>query len=239
LADIHANMAALEAVMADAHERGAADEVWCLGDLVGYGPDPGECIRLVRDACTVCVAGNHDLAAAGTVLAFDFNAYAAEAIAWTRDQLTWEDRNYLAGLPLKTEKNEFTIVHGSPRDPTREYVDSTQAAEENFSQFRTRYCLVGHTHIPLAFSETKISRPKVQDFERRTALTLGQRRLILNPGAVGQPRDGDPRASYAVVDTEKRQFKLRRVAYDIEAVQKRMREHSLPQRLIERLATGT
>jgi len=232
-------MTALEAVMADARKQGAVDEVWCLGDLVGYGPDPSECIRLVRDACTVCVAGNHDLAASGTIHTFDFNAYAAEAIAWTRGQLTDGERGYLASLPLKVVRSEFTIVHGSPSDPTREYLDSTESAEENFHHFGTNYCLAGHTHIPLAFSESKSSGPKVTDFQRITAISLGEKRLILNPGAVGQPRDADPRASYATIDSEKRQFTLRRVVYDVEAVQQRMTERGLPRRLIDRLATGT
>jgi predicted phosphodiesterase len=232
-------MTALEAVMADAYKHSAVDEVWCLGDLVGYGPDPSECIRLVREACTVCVAGNHDLAAAGTIHTFDFNAYAAEAIAWTRARLTGEESSYLAGLPPKITRGEFTIVHGSPRDPAREYVDSTQTAEENFHHFGTSYCLAGHTHVPLAFSESKVSGPKVTDFQRRTAISLGGKRLILNPGAVGQPRDGDSRASYATIDSEERQFTLRRVAYDVEAVQRRMTERGLPRRLRDRLTTGT
>ncbi len=225
--------------MADARKQDTVDEVWCLGDIVGYGPDPRECIRLVRDTCAVCVAGNHDLAAVGTVNTFDFNAYAAEAIVWTRDQLRAEDRGYLANLPLKMVRSEFTMVHGSPRDPGQEYLYSTQTAEENFAHFGTSYCLVGHTHIPLAFSESRISGPKVVGFERRISLPLGEKRLILNPGAVGQPRDGDPRASYATIDTEKWGFTLRRVEYDIKAVQQRMTEHGLPRRLIDRLAIGT
>ncbi len=206
--------------------------------MVGYGPDPSECIRFVRDSVAVCVAGNHDLASAGAVDTSDFNPYAAKAIAWTRAHLTEEDRLYLAGLPPKAEQGPFTIVHGSPRDPVWEYITSTSVARDNFTAFQTPYCLVGHSHVPAAFSDASVFG-KLLDPGRKGGISLGENRLILNPGAVGQPRDGDPRASYAVIDTEKGGFNLRRIDYDIGAVQARMKGQGLPGVLIDRLATGT
>ena len=224
--------------MKHAGSRGGVDQVWCLGDMVGYGPDPCECIRLLRELCVVCVAGNHDLAAAGSIDTFDFNANAAEAIAWTQRQLSGPDREYLASLPSTVERDDLTIVHGSPRDPIREYLSSTRAAADNLGGFHTPYCLVGHTHQPMAFVETGALRVAVLDLEDQTSLALADERLILNPGAVGQPRDGDPRASYATLDTRTRQFTLWRVSYDVEAVQSRMRQRGLPERLIDRLSAG-
>lgn len=238
MADIHSNHVALEAVVADAGRQSDFDEIWCLGDVVGYGPDPGECIEFVRSSVAVCVAGNHDLAASGATDTSSFNPYAAKAITWTRQHLAEEDRQYLANLPRRLEKDEFTIVHGSPREPVWEYVLSREFAGENFAAFRTGYCLVGHTHVPAAFAETAPFARTLR-LEEGSALALAGRRVILNPGSVGQPRDGDPRAGYAVIDTEKRQFTLRRVAYDIESVQRRMKDQGLPPILIARLATGS
>lgn len=224
--------------MADAEGRGGFDEIWCLGDVVGYGPDVSECIDFVRSSIDVCVAGNHDLAAAGVTDTSLFNTLAARAIAWTRSQLSETGRFYLANLPMKAEKSSFTLVHGSPRDPVWEYILSADSADASFSAFRTSSCLVGHSHVPLAYSSGRV-HAKQMDPRAGVPLELGKGRHILNPGAVGQPRDGDPRASYAVVDTEKRQFTLRRVAYDVAAVQQRMRAQGLPPFLIDRLAMGT
>jgi diadenosine tetraphosphatase ApaH/serine/threonine PP2A family protein phosphatase len=224
--------------VADSRRHREIDEIWCLGDVVGYGPDPGECIDFVRNSVAVCVAGNHDLAASGAIDTLSFNPYAAKAIAWTRQHLTEVDRQYLANLPRRLEDGEFTIVHGSPREPVWEYVLSREFAGENFAAFRTAGCLVGHTHVPAAFAETAPFARTLR-LEEGSPLALGGRRAILNPGSVGQPRDGDPRAGYAIIDTEKHLFTLRRVAYDIEIVQSRMRAQGLPHILIERLATGT
>ncbi len=238
IADIHANLAALEAVSADAEGRGPLDEIWCLGDLVGYGPDPGECLRFLKEKCSICVAGNHDLAAAGIIDTAGFNTYAAAAINWTRTKLSQEDRNYLGNLPLFVEREDFTLVHGSPRDPVNEYLSSTDEAMHSFHIFRTRYCLAGHTHRPTAFTRKTASSPQVSRLRHQDVITLADDKLIINPGAVGQPRDNDPRASYGVIDFTRHQFTLHRVAYDIEPVQKRMQEQKLPVWLIERLKDG-
>jgi diadenosine tetraphosphatase ApaH/serine/threonine PP2A family protein phosphatase len=240
IADIHGNMTALEAVMSDAARRAKVDDIWCLGDLVGYGPDPGDCISFLREVCNVCVAGNHDLAAAGKTDTSEFNPNAADAIGWTRRQLSKTDIDYLCNLPPRIEAHGFTLVHGSPRDPLWEYVSSLELAAENLLAFDGKYCLVGHTHRPLAFSFSGLCGHRVADPKHETTIPLAEgARLILNPGAVGQPRDGDPQASYAIIDDVRRTFSLFRVPYDVEAVQRRMREQQLPSSLIRRLKTGT
>lgn len=237
IADIHANLDAFKAVLADARQRAAIDDTWCLGDIVGYGPDPGECIRLVREAASICVAGNHDLAAIGSVSQDEFNPAAREAILWTAHRLTWEDVEYLGKVPCVVERLGFTLAHGSPRDPVWEYVLSEDTARTNMSAFGTNYCLVGHTHVPAAYA-FEAQRVLAQDLQQGSTVPLDGRRLILNPGAVGQPRDHDPRASYAIIDTDAKQYSLWRVPYDIEAVQMRMKSAALPSRLIERLSYG-
>ncbi len=235
IADVHANLAALEAVLADAEAGGLVDEIWCLGDAVGYGPDPAPCLELLREKSTVWVAGNHDFAAAGVIGTADFNADAAAATAWTQRQLSREDTMFLRRLPVAQERFGFTLVHGSPRDPVQEYIFLIDTAAVNFPVFSTPFCLVGHTHIPLAFGR---EASRVHEISLDIPVVLGETRLILNPGAVGQPRDGDPRASYALLDLARREFQLRRVAYDITAVQQRMQRQGLPQRLAARLSIG-
>jgi diadenosine tetraphosphatase ApaH/serine/threonine PP2A family protein phosphatase len=238
LADIHSNLTAFETVLADIEKRGGVTETWCLGDLVGYGPDPCECIALSRKTCKYCVAGNHDRAAAGKIDTNDFNPRAAEANEWTTVQLKSDDIKYLSSLPLTIEKGEFTLAHGSPRDPIWEYLFSIREAAENLDAFNTPYCLVGHTHQPLVFSFGRFRETSMTKLEHESEIVLGEKRLIINPGGVGQPRDGDARASYGIYDSTIRTFTLYRVAYDIKAVQERMRAHGLPAMLIARLEVG-
>ena len=236
LADIHSNLAALEAVLKDIQGRGGADEIWCLGDIVGYGPDPHECIELVRRHCSACVAGNHDWAAVGKVNTTDFNPEAAEAVQWTHRQLKPDEIRYLEGLPLTLEKGDFTLVHGSPREPIWEYILAEEEAEENLKYFKTPYCFIGHSHIPLLFQCQKAC--SVKTFKAESEVKTDDKRLIINPGSVGQPRDRDPRASYALYESEAGILTLHRVEYDIAATQQRMRRAALPERLIDRLAYG-
>jgi predicted phosphodiesterase len=238
LADIHANLTAFHAVLDDIERRGKVDEVWCLGDVVGYGPDPRECIALTQKVCKVCIAGNHDRAAIGKIDTSDFNPQAAEANRWTAQQLKPQDIRYLSSLPLTIEKGEFTLAHGSPRDPIWEYLFSVTEAAENLEAFNTPYCLVGHTHQPVVFTFGRFGENKLTKLEHESEVILAEKRLILNPGGVGQPRDSDPRASYGIYDSTIRTFTLYRVAYDIKAVQARMREHGLPAMLIARLEVG-
>jgi len=238
IADIHANLAALTAVLNDIKQQGGVEEIWCLGDIVGYGPDPHQCIKLLRQYSNVCVAGNHDWAAIGKIDTSDFNPDAAAACHWTTQQLSQEDVEYLSNLPLVIERDNFTLVHGSPRDPIWEYLLSTSSAGENFAFFRSQFCLVGHSHAPLIFeyNETKIC--SLIKFPTDAELTLSENRFIINPGAIGQPRDGDPRASYAIYDNETRTIKHYRIPYNISITQAKMIDYGLPKRLVIRLSYG-
>jgi len=239
IADIHANLAAFTAVLDDIQYQGEVEKVWCLGDVVGYGPDPHECIELLCQANHVCVAGNHDWAAIGKVDTAEFNPDAAAACHWTAKQLHSADVDYLSNLPLVIEEGDFTLAHGSPREPIWEYLISTGAAKENFAYFKSQFCLVGHSHVPVVFSYSESGDCSASQFRANVGLALGRNRLIINPGGVGQPRDGDPRASYAIYDSEIRQVRLYRVPYDIRATQDRMVERGLPMRLVARLSYGT
>jgi diadenosine tetraphosphatase ApaH/serine/threonine PP2A family protein phosphatase len=237
LADIHANLAAFEEVLGDIERKGGVDEIWCLGDIVGYGPEPARCIELLRRYKHVCVAGNHDLAAIGRIELSYFNPLAAEAIRWTARQLSAGDMYYLEKLPMTLEKGDFLLVHGSPMEPALEYVISTGIAARNFNFFEAPFCLVGHTHVPLVFKEEEGGCRSVP-FSPGIGLVLGDARMIINPGGVGQPRDGDPRASYAIYDSEGYIFRLYRIEYDIRATQDKMMEAGLPIHLITRLEAG-
>jgi diadenosine tetraphosphatase ApaH/serine/threonine PP2A family protein phosphatase len=237
LADIHANLAAFEAVLEDIEEKGGVDELWCLGDIVGYGPDPSACIELLRKYNPVCVVGNHDLGAIGRLDLSYFNPAAEAACRWTAGNLGPSDIQYLENLPLTATKGDFYLVHGSPAQPVLEYVTSTGVAAKNFSFFTTRYCLVGHTHAPLAFKQIGVACSSAA-LSPNIGLVLGVRRMIINPGGVGQPRDGDPRASYAIYDNEGSIIRLHRVPYDIDATQDKMIRAGLPMSLVSRLQEG-
>ena len=239
IADIHANLAALMAVLTDIYQKEGIAEVWCLGDIIGYGPDPSQCIELLRRTKHICVVGNHDLAAIGEIDTSDFNPDAAAACEWTAKQLATPNRVYIKSLPLVIERDDFTLVHGSPRQPIWEYVLSIGTARENFNYFKSKYCLVCHTHVPGIFRlGKKTGSCSFSQFSPKEGLVLGEERLIINPGAVGQPRDGDPRASYAIYDSETKKINLYRVPYDIAATQARMVEERLPMRLVARLSQG-
>jgi diadenosine tetraphosphatase ApaH/serine/threonine PP2A family protein phosphatase len=237
LADIHANLAAFQAILRDIEANGGVDGLWCLGDIVGYGPDPTECIALLRKYSPLCVVGNHDLGAIGRLDLSHFNPTAAIACRWTAGRLGPADVRYLESLPLAAAKDEFYLVHGSPAEPVMEYVVSTGIAARSFGFFTAPYCLVGHTHVPLAFKQDGNVCSSVA-LSPGIGLVLGAHRMIINPGAVGQPRDGDPRASYAVYHTEGSVLRLRRVPYDIDATQDRMIKAGLPMTLVSRLQEG-
>jgi predicted phosphodiesterase len=239
LSDIHANLVALDAVRADLPE---IDEVWVLGDIVGYGPQPNEVIAALQQMGARSVLGNHDGAAIGTVDPHDFNPDAARAIAWTTQVLDDTARAYLTSLPEVRCAGELTAVHGSPRDPIWEYITSVELAAINFEAFESRFGLFGHTHLPIVFAERQASAGETQ-VEALTAtpdrsIELGSGRAMLNPGSVGQPRDGNAASSYLLLDTELAVAEFRRVSYDIGRVQRLMRDADLPARLIERLSWG-
>lgn len=238
IADIHANLAAFTSVLDDVSKRGGVDELWCLGDVVGYGPDPHQCIELLQQQNHVCVAGNHDWAATGKVPATDFNHEAAAAVRWTGQQLTVADSEFLNDLPQVVAKGDFTLVHGSPRDPIWEYILSAEIAAENLAYFPSKCCLVGHSHVPFVFEHDQTGNYSINDFPLASLVLLEENRLIINPGGVGQPRDGDPRASYAIYDSDAGSVVHYRVGYDIGATQSKMLAYGLPSRLAFRLYHG-
>ena len=309
LSDIHGNDDALQAVLNDINtfmieQHAPLNAIWCLGDIVGYGPEPSVCVRRVREYCDRCIAGNHDWAALGKLDLEDFSEVAAESAEWTGAQLSAEERIYLRSLPETTTLGDFTLAHGSPLNPIWEYLTSSELATPSFDAFTTRYCLVGHTHLPSiflyptaeaelptfrgsspgwrptpggggmvvgglptpvvpAYSSQAVAEANPTISARRLAATLAPAspdeptrlrcehltpvpglwvlpqgyRAIINPGSVGQPRDGDPRASYLIYDDEIG-FEFRRVAYDIATTQRKMRANGLSPRMARRLATG-
>ncbi|MDV2989625.1 MAG: metallophosphoesterase family protein [Dehalogenimonas sp.] len=239
LADIHSNLEALSAVLADTERRGGVDEFWVLGDIIGYGPDPHSCIALVRDLPGLVVAGNHDLAAveAGR-LSFNFHPEAAAAVNWTAEQIDAEEIAYLSALPTLLECRDFTLAHGSPRQPVSEYLTTEAAARQNFRVLLTRHGAVGHSHLPLVFALSDDDRVEYTPLAPDVPLNIGNGRFFFNPGSVGQPRDGDPRAAYIIYDTDKNLITLRRLDYDVAAVQRKMVSYNLPYRLISRLERG-
>ncbi|HID86171.1 MAG TPA: metallophosphoesterase [Anaerolineae bacterium] len=236
LSDIHANLAALEAVLAHLDVE-TVDEIWCLGDVVGYGPDPNECIERLQELPHRCLAGNHDWAVLGRLALEDFNADAQRACLWTREQLTPASLRYLESLEERIVEGDFTLVHGSPRHPIWEYIIYLSNARANFAHFDTPYCFIGHTHVPVIFRD-RGSEVDIRPIELGVPLALGQERLIINPGSVGQPRDGDFRASYVILDVEAGTIEYRRVPYPVEETQRKMAQAGLPPRLIIRLSYG-
>ena len=260
VSDVHANMAALEAVLRHAGAAGPVDGVWCLGDTVGYGPQPSQCVARLREAGATAVAGNHDRAATGQMGTEEFNADAATAALWTRDHLAEDAAAYLDSLPEVTyasaeggrslkaappgssaQAGEFTLVHGTLRWPLWEYLYSYEAARAHLERQETPFSLVGHTHVPTLVAEGAEFEHGCEMYylEDGQSVPLPDgRKIVLNPGGVGQPRDGDPRAAYALYDTEERTVTVYRVEYDIPATQALMETAGLPRRLIERLKVG-
>lgn len=235
ISDIHANLTALEAVLLDVGEY---DQVWCLGDLVGYGPEPNECIsRLVGLKDLTCVLGNHDAAALGMIDINAFNHDARLSLQWLENKLTSFSRRFLEGLEERFSQNNVTMVHGSPFNPVWEYIFDIPMATKNFKSFESQVCLVGHTHVPYLFSQD-VSGQVIRHFLAPNQPFTLQEKSILNPGSVGQPRDRDPRASYMIYDTEAATWELRRVAYDIAYVQARIFQERLPVTHAYRLKEG-
>ena len=235
--DIHGNLPALEAVLAEIDDA-RPDELWCLGDLVGYGPWPNEVTELVRARADLCLVGNHDLVALGTagVDVEEFNPEAAEAALWTRRELSAATRDFLESLAPEASREDTGLYHASPRDPVWEYVLTAEAAAGAFTEAPERLILVGHSHVALAFSleEGRLSG----DVARKgTAIELTARHL-LNPGSVGQPRDGDARAAWLMLDLAEGRARFERVEYDVRRAQEEIRARGLPESLADRLAVG-
>ncbi|HEY7738706.1 MAG TPA: metallophosphoesterase family protein [Candidatus Limnocylindria bacterium] len=237
LSDIHANLAALDAVLADLDAQPPVDATWACGDLVGYGPQPNEVIARLVERGVRPVMGNHDGAAVGKVDVAWFNDAAAAAIRWTAETLTDASRAFLDGLQEREIEGDLTAVHGSPRDPIWEYVTSSAVAAANLDAFETPICLFGHTHFPIVYAATEAGLHETTGVAAGP-VPLPEGRLMLNPGSVGQPRDGNPDSSYLLIDLAAGTLEFRRVAYDIAATQARMREARLPTWLVERLEIG-
>ncbi len=238
ISDVHANLAALEAVLDDA--RGEWDEMWFLGDLLGYGPDPNACGALLREQNPLFLAGNHDWAVLGKLEIASFNLQARLALEWTQAVLDEELRDFLLAQPARLIREPFLLAHASPRQPVWEYILDGGIAAANFEQMdaSTPIALVGHTHVPVRYSRTVAGGVRMAPPVYGEPISLAGSRTIVNPGSVGQPRDGDPRAAYALLDTETLTWEYRRVAYPIGETQQRMREHGLPERLAVRLEYG-
>lgn len=239
LSDIHANIRALDAILA---RLGSVDAVWHLGDVVGYGPDPDAVVDRLRQRGAIGVRGNHDLAATGDDVIRDFNVDARAAMEWTRRTIAPATRDWLAALPVRLTVESYSLVHGSPRDPTWEYIVTEAVAAANLALLPTAHGLFGHTHLPMAYLLAP-DAPFADDIETLlpepgATLSLDGRRALVNPGSVGQPRDGDPRASALLLDTAGSGVTWIRAAYDIEATQQAMRAARLPARGIARLGFG-
>lgn len=236
ISDIHANLAALEAVLEHA---GNVDAVWCLGDVVGYGPSPNECIaRLKELPDLVCLLGNHDAAAIDILDSKSFNPEARISIEWLQKQLTKESIAFLKERPQTESNEQVTLAHGSPRQPVLEYLLDTRSATENFEYFDTDFCFVGHTHLPVIFyisADDYLAQLTIPPVNQVTKL---KPRAIINPGSVGQPRDRDPRCAYVIFDPKKNSWDYRRIEYDIPKVQELMTAAGLPERHILRLEEG-
>jgi predicted phosphodiesterase len=226
VSDIHANLAALERVL-DVIEKKGVDAVYCLGDTVGYGAHPNECVALVREKCAIALRGNHDAGALGDLPHTHFNAYGRSAIRWTKKKLTPKNVDYLRSLPFATTVDNITLAHASVPDPESwRYIVTWDEARRCFEGFSTRFCFIGHTHIPVIVSE-----------EGRVNSMQQGKRHIINVGSVGQPRDGNPNAAFALVDGDR--VEIVRVSYDVEKSARAILEAHLPDYLAQRLFVGT
>jgi predicted phosphodiesterase len=235
ISDVHANYHALAAVLEEI-DAAAVEAVWCLGDTVGYGPRPNECCETVQARAAECLVGNHDLVALDELAVADFNDEAAAAAVWTRQVLTQESRSFLAGLKPLASLDGVDLFHASARDPVWEYVLTEEAARATLELTEAPLVLVGHSHVALALAldGTEVAGGLAP---AGTEVELNGR-WLLNPGSVGQPRDGDPRAAWLLVDLEQRFAAFQRVAYSIEKTQSEMRERGLPRALAARLERG-
>ena len=250
LSDIHANLPALEAVLADV-ERAGVSELWCLGDVVGYGAQPDECTSLVAERCKLCLVGNHDLAVLGELDISSFSPAAAAAVRWTQKTADPGTLDFLRGLEPADESGEVALYHASPRDPVWEYVLWPDQAAECIAVQATRVSLIGHSHVALFFvmGEDGDANPsrggaELEDVARGsqagpgTRLDLSEARWLVNPGSVGQPRDGDPRAAWLELDTGAWEATYRRVEYEIDRAAQAIAAADLPEHLARRLYVG-
>jgi predicted phosphodiesterase len=237
LSDVHGNLPAFEAVIADIDAEGV-DEIWCLGDLVGYGAEPDACVELARERCDLCLAGNHDLVVTGEIDIADFSSSAAAAAQWTRDNIGAEALEFLRGLKPQLDGREIGLYHASPRDPVWEYVLSSWQADECMDLMEARVAAIGHSHVALLFHRTGEGEVEGAPAGGGLERDLSEGEWLINPGGVGQPRDGDPRAAWLLLDTKGWRAEWRRVEYPIERAASAIEEAGLPAVLAQRLFTG-
>jgi predicted phosphodiesterase len=237
LSDVHGNLPAFKAVLADI-DSGDAEQLWCLGDLVGYGAQPDDCVALARERCDLCLAGNHDLVVIEEIPISDFSSSAAAAARWTQENISEESRSFLRGLAASDPGRDPGLFHGSPRDPVWEYVLSSWQADECMDLMRARVGAIGHSHVALWFGRDDSG--EVTGAQAQAGLTrdLSKGKWLVNPGGVGQPRDGDPRAAWLLLDTESWSATWKRVDYPIDEAAKAIEDAGLPSVLGERLYSG-
>jgi diadenosine tetraphosphatase ApaH/serine/threonine PP2A family protein phosphatase len=240
ITDIHANLPALEAVLAATEEAGV-EELWCLGDVLGYGVEPDACAQLVRERCRICLVGNHDLAVLGALDIASFSEAAAVAVEWTRDNVSEETLGFMRELEPAGERGGFGLFHASPRDPIWEYVLSSEQADAGIDASPKRNSLIGHSHVALFFNRPSGGgRHETRGAQASDGalLDLGEGEWLVNPGSVGQPRDGDPRAAWLELDTEDETARFHRVPYEIDRAATPIVVAGLPSRLADRLYSG-
>jgi diadenosine tetraphosphatase ApaH/serine/threonine PP2A family protein phosphatase len=239
LTDIHSNLPALEAVLEAIDETGLETR-WCLGDVVGYGAQPDACARLVSERCDLSLVGNHDLAVTGEIDIDVFSASAAAAVEWTRGNCDQDTMKFLQSLKPENTEHEVGLYHASPRDPIWEYVLAVDQARECMQEQSGRISVIGHSHVALWFSDG--AGPSVGEgggqAEGGRVLDVSQKKWLLNPGSVGQPRDGDPRAAWLELDTDDGKATYHRVEYEIDRAAEAIREAGLPELLADRLYVG-
>jgi diadenosine tetraphosphatase ApaH/serine/threonine PP2A family protein phosphatase len=241
ISDVHSNLPALEAVLGEI-AAAELEEIWCLGDVVGYGSEPDACSELIRERCEVCLAGNHDLAVLGELPIAAFSGAAAEAVRWTRAHASERTLEFLGELEPAGERAGIGLFHASPRDPVWEYVLSSEQADACFDVQPKRICLIGHSHIALCFSRPEGAQAgdvRGAPSGDGTLLELASGTWLLNPGSVGQPRDGDPRAAWMELDTAAQSARFHRVSYDLEKAAEAIVRAGLPKHLGDRLRAGT
>ena len=241
ISDIHGNLEALSSVIVDIRSRNV-DKIICLGDVVGYGPNPNECIEKVSAECEYCIIGNHEAAVFDTLISEEFNDLARFAIEWTRENLNSKSIDFIHSLSMTKIEGDFTAVHSTPYEPHLwYYISSMEDAIFNFSFFSTKFCLIGHTHVPgiivMRDNDKKISVSQPVNFNYEKDFDEDAK-FIVNVGSVGQPRDKNPKACYAIIDTDKKVISLQRVPYDIALYQRKMRVAGMPEFLIQRVVEG-
>ena len=231
ISDIHGNLEALLRVLAYLRDA-EIDTIYCLGDVVGYGPNPNECVNLVRENCDAVLMGNHDYAAIGLADIQYFNEYAKLSTFWTRDKLSDENLEYLKTLPFDAEYDNYILVHASPKSPSNwDYVLSVNDAKDQLKAFKQKVCFIGHSHVPVIFSKS--------DYYRQTDFVLNNnQKYLVNVGSVGQPRDGDPRCCFIIFDEKKNTVEYVRLDYEIQKTYEKISQAGLPVFLAERLLKG-